>query len=285
MAITKAIPALWSGAIKQALLHEQVFAQAGVVNRDYQGDISQYGDTVKVISISAVTIKEYTKNTAIADPDVLTDAETLLVIDQAKYFNFAIDDIDQAQTRPKLMTEAGRTAAWGLRDASDTYIATAMKADALAGNKVGAVSYAGATEADKFYNLLVQMDTLLTSNDVPRQGRFAIVSPAMYGLLRRDTRFGHATAAGDAVLRTNDAIGVAAGLTVYQSNNMVAGAAPTSLVAVVGHPMGYSFAEQILNVEPYRPQKFFSDALKGLYVYGGKMLYPEAIATAEVVIT
>jgi P22 coat protein - gene protein 5 len=271
MAITKALPQLWSGAIKAALLDAHVYGAAGVVNRDYEGEVSDYGVSVKVISVSPPAIKAYTKNTPIAAPDVLTDAETVLTIDQADYFNFSIDDIDQAQTRPKLMGEATRLAAWGLRDVSDAFIAAAMLADGTAA--VADVTGA-APAASTVYDALVAARVALDQANVPSEGRFAILPPALYGLVLKDDRFIHATGAGDAVL-ANGEVGRMAGFTIRLSNNSP-GTAPASNI-LFGHPIGYSFVEQILNTEPYRPQNMFADAVKGLYVFGGKTMYPQAL--------
>lgn len=270
MAITKAVPEVWAARILQALLDDHVFGAPAVSNREYEGDISEYGDTVHIISVGNVTIKDYVKDTDIAAPDALTDAEALLVIDQAKYFNFAIDDIDVAQTRPKLMDEAARTAGWGLIDKSDDYIAAAMLADTT--NVVGGAGVPAASGGA--YNLLVDLGVALTSQNVPRAGRWAIVPPNFEGFLVKDDRFVHATAQGDAVL-TNGLIGRAAGFDIYLSNNI-----PGGNKVQAGHPMGFSFAEQILETVPYSPERRFADALKGLYVYGGKVVQGKALAHA-----
>jgi len=269
VAITKAIPEVWSARIQAALLDAHVFGGPAVSNREHEGEIADYGDTVHIISVANVAIKDYVKDTDIAAPDALTDAEALLVVDQAKYFNFAIDDIDVAQTRPKLMDEASRTAGWGLRDKSDEYIAAAMLADTT--NVVGGAGVAAANGGA--YDLLVDLGTALTVQNVPLSDRWAIVPAAFHGFLVKDDRFVHATAKGDDIL-TNGLIGRAAGFDIYLSNNVTAGKVQ------VGHPMGFSFAEQILNIEPYSPERRFADALKGLYVYGGKVTQGKALAHA-----
>lgn len=278
MAITKAVPTVWAARIKAALLTTHVFGAAQVVNRDYEGDISDFGVTVKIIGVQKVAVKNYTKNAVIAAPDVLTDEELTLTIDQAKYFNFSVDDIDAAQTRPKLVNEAARTAAWGLIDKSDHYISDAMLADSLAGGTqlfpVG--TPAALTPADA-YELLVDMAVALTSRDIPTEGRFAVCSANFYGLIQKDDRFVHATGQGDAML-ANGLVGRVAGFTIYQSNNITDGAAQGAVIA--GARMAFSFAEQLLRVEAYRPDNMFADAMKGLYVYGGKTVWPEALSTA-----
>jgi N4-gp56 family major capsid protein len=266
VAITKALPTVWSARIKENLLKAHVFGSPAVVNREHEGEITDAGQSVKIISISPIAIKAYTKDTDIASPDALTDAETILAIDQQWYFNFGIDDIDQVQTKPKLMNEAARTAAWGLIEKSDAKLAADMVAGALAGNAVTATAASGGA-----YDALVDADTKLSGQNIPQGGRFAVCSPSFYAYLRKDDRFVHATATGDTVLRTGQ-VGQAAGFQVLQSNNAPAGK------VIAGHPMATTFAEQILKTEAFRPQNRFGDALKGLYVYGDKVVYGEALS-------
>jgi hypothetical protein len=268
MAITNAIPEVWAARIKANLLNAHVYGAPGIVNREYEGDIADYGDTVHIIGVSPVTIKAYTKNSTIASPDALTDNETALTIDQAFYFNFAIDDIDVVQTRPKLMDEASRTAAWGLRDESDTYISAQMAGDAT--NDLGPQTI---TAAGAAYELLVDLGTALTQDNAPLEGRWVVCPPDFYAVILKDDRFLHATAVGDANL-ANGLVGRAAGFDIYQSNQ-----APTGATVIAGHPMAFSFAEQILKTEAYRPQTLFADALRGLYVFGAKTVYPDLLGT------
>ena len=109
-----------------ALESSLVYGQSTVANRDYEGDIRQAGSTVKIASIGDVTIGDYSKNTNIDDPEVLADTDLSLVIDQAKYFNFFVDSIDRAQQNVNVLDEAMKRSAWKLRQAADTYLATAM---------------------------------------------------------------------------------------------------------------------------------------------------------------
>ena len=104
MAFTNFIPKVWSARLLEHLDKAHVYG--ALVNRDYEGEIKRYGDTVHINQIGAVTIKNYTKNTDIDAPEALSNTDLSLVIDQAKYFNFQIDDIDKAQIRPELMNSA-----------------------------------------------------------------------------------------------------------------------------------------------------------------------------------
>lgn len=276
MALENFIPEIWSARLLVSLKKSLVYGQEGVVNRDYEGEIRQMGDTVRINSIGPVTVGTYTKNTNIGDPETLTDAQTTLTIDQAKYFNFQVDDIDRAQQNPKVMDQAMQEAAYALRDAADQYIA-GLYTGVAAGNTIGDDTTPVVPTKDTAYELLVDMAVKLTEAKVPQDGRWVVVPPWFYGLLLKDDRFIDASRSGsDAALR-NGEVGKAAGFTVLQSHNVPnTGGAKYKIIA--GHPMAISYAEQINKVEAYRPEKRFADAVKGLHLYGAKLVRPEAIA-------
>src|SRR5690242_12501310 len=104
MSLNNFIPTLWADSMLVALRKALVFGS--LVNRDYQGTIANMGDSVRINTIGDITISSYAKDTDIAAAQALSDAQQTLVIDQAKYFNFGIDDVDQAQQQPKVMGEA-----------------------------------------------------------------------------------------------------------------------------------------------------------------------------------
>ena len=108
------IPTVWAARLLTALEKSLVYGQRQVCNRDYEGEIREAGNTVKIASIGDVTIGDYTKDTDIADPEVLTDDEQTLLIDQQKYFNFYVDSIDRAQQNVNVLDEAMRRSAWAL---------------------------------------------------------------------------------------------------------------------------------------------------------------------------
>lgn len=275
MALNNFIPQIWSARLLENLRKKHVYAQEGVVNRDYEGEIRDMGDTVKINSIGPVTIGTYTKNTDIADPETLTDAQTMLQINQAKYFNFQVDDVDRAQQNPKVMDAAMREAAYGLADVADKYVAS-LYTGVAAGNTIGDDTTPVVPTKNDAYDYLVDLGTKLDESDCPEDGRWVIVPPWFHGLLQKDDRFVHATAAGDGVIR-NGVIGQAAGFTVYKSNN-VPNTTGTKYKIIAGHPWAITYAEQINNVEAYRPEKRFADAVKGLHLYGAKLVRPNCIA-------
>ena len=121
MSVSSFTPEVWSKEILVALQNVHVYAP--LCNRDYEGDIANMGDTVRINGIGDITITTYTKDTDINPPQALTDAQTALVVDQAKYFNFAVDDVDALQQQPKVMGEALDRAAYGIGEGIDDFVA------------------------------------------------------------------------------------------------------------------------------------------------------------------
>ena len=271
------IPTVWAGRLLTALQKSLVYGQAGVANRDYEGEILGAGNTVKIASVGDVNIGDYTKDTDIGDPDILSDDDQSLVIDQQKYFNFYVDSIDRAQQNVNVLDEAMRRAGWQLRDAADTFLAGVMDAAVPTGNKIGSLTTPIVPTKDTAYEYLVDLSVLLDEANVPIDGRFVVVPAWYHGLLLKDERFiSSGTAAGDGV-RRNAEVGEAAGFSILKSNNVPnTGGAKYRLIA--GHAIATAYVEQILDVQTFKPEKRFGDAVKGLHVYGAKVVRPTALA-------
>lgn len=276
MSVKNFIPQIWSARLLAHL--DKIHVYAGLVNRDYEGEIKQFGDTVKINQIGDITIKKYT-GAAIDAPDDLTGEQDTLTIDQANYFNFAIKDVDNAQTNPKLMNEAMARAAYGLNDTVDSLLAGIMVAGAA--GAIGSDESPFVPTKDDAYDLLVDLGTELTEKNVPLLGRWVVVPPFYHGLLQKDSRFvGNGTDVNMAILQGGH-IGAAAGFQIYVSNN-VPNTDGAKYKILAGTNAGASFAEQITETEGYRTESNFSDAVKGLHLCGVKVLQKNALATLTV---
>jgi hypothetical protein len=281
MAINNFIPTVWSAALLENLRSSLVYGQPSVINRDYEGEISAYGDTVKINNIGEVTIGDYTKNTDIGSPEALTDATRTLTINQAKYFNFQVDDVDAAQQNPKVMQGAMSESAYALKKTADAYIAS-LYTEVAAGNAYGSDGTPKvASDASDAYEYLVDLSVILDEADVPEEGRFVVIPAWYHGLLLKDDRFvNNGTAMGDAT-RMNGMVGEAAGFMVLKSNQ-VPNTAGAKYKVIAGYPGAWSYAEQVNDVEAYRPEKRFADAVKGLHLYGAKVVRPTGLALMTV---
>ncbi len=282
MAITNFIPEVWSATLLSSLKKNLVFAGPGVVNRDYEGTISGSGDTVKITSISRPTIGTYTKNSTVIAPETLTDAQSSLLINQSKYFAFEVDDIDARQSANggALMAEAAVESAYGLADAADQYVAS-LYTGAASGNQITTTQI---NDAAKAVAGLISLAQKLDEANVPSQNRYVIVPPWYHSLLLGSDLFVRVDASGSAEALRNGTVGRAFGLDVIVSNNVINSTGDDWIVQA-GSPGAISFAEQITNVEAYRPESAFSDALKGLHVYGAKVIRPDNLATLVASIT
>lgn len=350
MAFTNFTPKVWDANILYTLEKSLVYAGAPCSNRDYEGDISAYGSSVQITSIADPTITAYTKNTDLSSPENITDAGQILTIDQQNSFNFQIDDIDKAQVRNAggVMAEATKRAGFGLRDKADKYVAASMSA--AAGNGLGIID--ASTTATNVYDLVVvPASVALDMANVPSEGRWLVLPPAVYGKLQLDARFVRQNESGNDALH-NGIVGEASGFQIFKSNNapfsathIVTDAAGTSgqftiasatglwrqsdigtkptgtgvgsnavvssvsadgitatlsvansatvntavtvpvgtnLQVIGGTSLANTYAQQILETKAYSPEKRFGDALKGLHVFGTRVVRPQALVTAAV---
>lgn len=271
MAVTTFIPKIWSARL---LMHlDKAHVYANLVNRDYEGEISQYGDTVHINQIGNVAVKKYTKGSDIANPDDLTTTDQSLVIDQADYFNFGIDDIDAAQVRTTLMDKAMSRAAYALADTTDTFLASSM-ADA-AGITIGSTASPVSIDKTNAYDQLVAIKTAMDKANVPKIGRWVVVPPDFESLMLLDNRFVAAGVQGSETRLVDGVVYRAAGFDIYTSNNVPVTDSKYSIIA--SNNQSTTYAEQIVKTEAFRPEKSFKDAMKGLHVYGAKVTQGAAV--------
>ena len=280
MAVTNFIPTLWSAQLLTATKTTHV--GAGICNRDYEGEIRDSGDTVKITSISDPSVVDYTgADLTFAD---IADDTRALVIDQAKAVAFNLDDVDKAQSvnGGALISEAVDRSAYKLADTLDQFVLDLIASGATTQNSTETISTA--TDA---YDTLVDWGVQLSELDVPTQGRWAVVTPAFHGKLLKDTRFvgsGAATADGRLV---NGMVGQAAGFTIRVSNNLPDGALSTGSTVkalVAGSTVATTLAEQIVKSEAIRAEKSFKDLVKFLHVYGAKVVRPYALVSSDIIV-
>jgi hypothetical protein len=248
-----------------------------VCNRFYEGEIAQAGNTVKIASIGDVSVGNYVKDTDIADPELLTDSDQSLLVDQQKYFNFYVDSVDRAQQNVNVLEEAMRRSAWKLRDVADTYLAGIMDTAIPAENKIGSLGTPEVPTKDDAYEYLVDLGVLLDEANVPIEGRFVVVPAWFHGLLLKDDRFVNAGSRMSDRALSNGEVGEAAGFAILKSNN-VPNTTGAKYRIIAGHRIATAYVEQIVDVQTFKPEKRFGDAIKGLHVYGAKVIRPTALA-------
>lgn len=266
MSVKNFIPTLWSARLLANLDKKLVYANA--VNRDYEGEIKKFGDTVKINKMGNVTVKDYLDG-KIEDPEELSSEQTILTIDQAKYFNFKVDDVDKAQSNITIVDKGMDRASYAIQDVIDQFIAAFVKDAAI---KMGSASTPIEIDVSNAYDTLVDLGVKLDEKNVPRAGRFVVLPPFYLGLLSKDSRF-----TKEYKILENGVVegATVAGFSLRMSNNVPVTAGKYSIMA--GTDMAISFAGQVTEIEAYRPEKSFADAMKGLYVYGAKVVQPDCL--------
>lgn len=284
MALENFIPEVWHSGILENIKDNLVFSSSGLVNQDYANEVFSSGDTVHINSIGPVSVDTYSKNqgTNIV-PEILQDSQMSFQIDQSDYFAFEIDDIDTAQLNPNVRANAMREAAFAMAQKVDTFTRDLINAG-VPGGSVGSGNWladvAGA-DADKLYEKLVDLSVVLDENNCPEEGRWAVVSPRVYGVLLKDPRFVSFGTDSNRSVISSRAVGEVAGLTIYKTNRSPVDGSGQPII-LAGHNWATTFASALEKVEAYRPQSRFSDAIKGLHIYGGKVIRPEMLAKVAV---
>jgi hypothetical protein len=288
MALDAFVPEIWNSAIQTALQKALIFAGPGIVNHDYEGDISEAGDTVRITSIGRPTVSNYVADSTTITPESIIMAGRTLVVDQCKYWAFKVDDINARQAKGGVMTAAASEAAYALADVQDQYVA-GLYTQAQTANVVSSVTIdltsptSWDAEAAKAYNdLLIPLKVKLDEANVPTQGRYAVLPPWLHGVLLRDPRFVKVNESGTDQGLRNGQVGRAAGFDILMSNNCPTPTTNNSII-MAGTSAAITWATQLAKTEAYRPESGFSDALKGISLYGAKVIRPDSLAYATAI--
>lgn len=269
MSVATFIPELWSARLLQGL--EKSHVATNLVNRDYEGQIRNQGDKVNINTLSDVAIKTYTPNSDIASPDDLTTTKQQLEITEADYFNIQLDDVDRVQAAGELMDTAMRNVAYKMNDRTDSFILGKIASGVDPGNIIGTTASPIQVTKNNIYESIIEMRTKLDKANVPTSGRTIVIPPEIYALLLQDERFVKSDAVAGQNVLVNGLVGRVAGFDVFESNNVVYDTDNKFWKVTAQVRTATTFAEQIVKTEAYRMEKRFSDAVKGLHVYGAKV--------------
>lgn len=281
------IPEIYSKKV-QIALRKAAVAEA-ICNTDYMGEISSFGDTVNIVKEPQIAVADYTRGLAVVATN-LTDQELVLTIDQAKSFSFKIDDLEKRFSHVNFQAVAADNAAYALRDAMDSNILEAIGAGATVTTGMGTTSVPidigfGTGEVDPLNQMSLAAKELDEAN-APEDGRWFVAAPEWYNqlantsskLLSVDFNAGQGSIRNGLV-----ASGLLRGFQMYKSNNVptndLSGATPAGAgdapMALFGHISGTSAASAMNKVETIRDTGTFSDVVRGLMVWGRKVLRPE----------
>lgn len=329
-------PVIYSQQVQQAFRKASVIED--VTNTDYAGEIANYGDTVRIIKEPEITVNDYARGTQIVTQD-LEDTDFSMIVDQANYYAFKVDDIESQHSHVNFMDLATDRAAYRLRDKFDskvmgymsgydvdggTYTArtasVGTKADSnadsdelladnkltrgdfttdgTAGHSISIDATGSVTATTSPLQILNRMSRILDINNVDTEGRWFVADPIFYEILQDENSklinndFAGGQDAGDILRNGRVVSGLIRGFRVYKSNNLPtlgtgpgtaasSGSASNFGVVIAGHDSAVSTAQQLAKTETYRDPDSFSDIVRGMQLFGHKILRPEAIVTAD----
>jgi hypothetical protein len=287
------IPEIWSGKLIENFYDATVLA--AISNTDYEGEIRNQGDTVNIRTQPNITIRDYVKgqNLVVENPD---KPKLQLLIDKGEYFACVEDDIDKVQSDVKLMDMWSKDASEQMKIKIDQRVLTDILPDIGTYNKgttagqqsaslnLGStaspltVTKDGAGGTTSVVDLIVDLGTVLDEANCPEQGRFVVIPARMAGLIKK-SELKDAAITGDSISPIrNGRLGMIDRFTLYVSHNLNVSSSKYSLIA--GTKMGFTFASQMTEMETIRSETTFGDIIRGLQVYGYKVVKPEALAQA-----
>ena len=274
-----------------------------ITNTDYAGEISAYGDSVKIIKEPVISVSDYTRNSDTTETR-LTDQELTLVVDSAKAFKFIVDDIETNMSHVNFKEVATSSAAYAVRDSYDAAVIAAMfsgvstsspdhaiGADAAAATQTMGQHQGGSNSIDLTgsdgtgadpLDVMAFMAKLLDEQNVPEEGRWFVAPPSWYEQLSQSGSklMSVDFNAGQGSIRNGlVSSGKLRGFDMYKSNN-IAAASTASGKVLAGHISSTATAQTIISTETLRDPTSFGDIVRGLHVYGAKVLRPEALVSA-----
>jgi len=267
------IPEVFSKLLQAKFYSKSILPE--ISNTDYEGEISGQGDKVIIRTVPAVTINDYTGSITTQE---LTTAKIEMLIDKAKYYSFKVDDVLAAQADINMLDGASTDASEGMRIAVETEV--------LAGAVTGATTIGAQTDvttANILENILI-MSKQLDELNIPEEGRYIVLSPEYISMLKQsELRQAYLTGDATSPLR-NGLVGMIDRFKVFQSNMVykpASGGDAGYTHVLAGHPKALSFASQFTNTETVRMESTFGDQVRGLKVYGSKVVTPDALVVGK----
>jgi len=267
------IPEIFSKLLQAKFYKASVLP--AISNTSYEGEISGQGDKVVIRTVPAVTINDYAGTISTQE---LTTAKVELLIDKAKYYSFKIDDVLAAQADINLLEAASNDAAEGMRVAVETSVLSSVVTGATTIGSQTTVT------ASNILATILGFAKDLDELNIPEEGRFIVLSPEFVSMLKQsELRQAYLTGDDTSPLR-NGKVGMVDRFTVYQSNMLYTPGSGTDsgyTHVLAGHPKAISFASQFTNTETNRMESTFGDQVRGLKVYGSKVVVPDALCVGK----
>lgn len=266
------IPQIWSKKLNQMLEKNCVMLQC--VNKNWEGEIKNQGDTVKIITPADVTVSTLTSDNI--EYSSLSPTSQDLVIDQKKFFAFKIDDIAQVQSNADIMEAHLTNAKKAIEVVQDSYL-LGMHTDVPEENIIGDESSPVILDKSTIYEQFVKLALALKNSNAVYSGvrPWVVINPNIEAYLLQSPEFISAYKVADTTLREGS-IGRIAGMDVLVSTNLTE--VDDKYYVLAGTNDAITFASQLAKIESLRDKDSFSDLVRGLYLYGAKTVQPKALA-------
>lgn len=278
------IPTVWNEQIDRELERLCVFAED--CNRKYEGKVKDKGESVKILGVGKPTIRSIAKadrNNDIEAAETIEDTSIIMVIDQIRYFNYKVGDIDKAQAVGGVMDALQEETSEGLANEVDTYIANlAKEKQAVKLYPTAKTVVVSKTEATGERNVLRVLDDaakVLYKNDVKTSTPIIATVDVDFYMAFREA-YGDKDTDNSKILK-NGKVAMYGNITIKMSNN-VAKDGNTSLIQVKTK-RAIAYAKPLTHTEPYRPENGFADAVKGFILFGAKIVRPKEMVVANVI--
>ena len=283
-------PAIYSQKVLKFFRRSSI-AEA-ITNTDYAGEIENFGDTVKIIKEPTITVNSYTRGAVVNTQD-LTDTEITLTVDQGNYFAFKVDDIEERQSHVNWESLATSSGAFSLKKAYDYNILKEINDSAVQGTATTDTGAAGAAiscdTGNECANYLARMAQQLDANDVPQENRWFVANSGFYEILKQaDAKLMDASVTGEsqsALMNGAVTDRKIHGFTLYQTNVIQTGSTGSAAAftfgpsatsgettVLGGHMSAVATASHIAKTEVIRDPDSFADIVRGLHVFGRKVL-------------
>ncbi len=264
------VPEIWGSKLNAGLEKNCVMLQC--VNRNWEGDIANQGDTVKILTPGSVTIATLDANVSYSE---IVPTSTSLVIDQQKVFAFKINDVALAQANTDIMEGYLNKAKHAIEVEQDVYL-LGKHVDVEANNTIGGTAAVSLTSAN-VYTQFVKLAQILKNSSAITDGQkpWVVINPDIEALLLQSTQFTSSYQIADETLR-NGSIGRIAGMDVLVTPNLTATDSKINVLA--GTNDAITYASQLAKIEVLRDPDSFSDLVRGLYLYGAKTVNTGALA-------
>jgi len=288
MAIADFIPTIWAARFVEKLYYTRVYGTSA--NRNYEMNAMD-GNKIEVPTWDkSVTVRDYTVNTDIAAPEIGDGDKLSLNLDQQKYFNIYVDDIHMTQSRPDIMNRFMEEAAIDVAQTQDAYLRGVYEGAFNNSRRINSANAANASNAD-ILNSVIALKAAMSNANIPLNDRWLVVPPSFVSRMEQHFIAQGGSAAGVFAPATADMtvsngfagmlLGFELRVTTQIPTNGNGAQQKYRMVASQGTE-GVTMAEQITQMEAFRPERRFGDAVKGLYVYGALAAAPDRVFYLEV---